>query len=566
MIFLILLAIISQVTSVTWRCSQGCDEPLNENDVYSCVVAGNKDANTIVTEDFYSMFPSEDRNVSFICNFRYYDPSSNHYHSYGCRFGRLSGSTYDFYSSWNSPYKNQILTTYVKTFIHDDEIYMQTIYYSPSNTLLSDVTRLVNVEDYPYLSHSQFLADVGDSYSNSARIYIHDFSTNAVVAPMKFIRNIDLDDTFFDNIYNNGATKVNNELYISSDTFPRGTDVAFGEIEGDLVKLSISCDQHSDVYWNIYFRYYYPTYHNGFNYGCYLVQYMGIDKNNDNIIYIGTHSYRDKLECYIKNFELYEFNTMSPIKTSYNKYEQYCIDHFVAFSFNGKNETYIAGANPLEIIHTDRTDCNSFPQGWQQLFTFDNSFETALVTIESNGVGLRCIETFTITYGQPFEEIFTDCGSTLSGAQFPYINITIKLDFSDPIMVPTPMLSLAPTYDPTIKPTSLTPTYVPTIGPASLAPTYDPTIKPTSDISTLAPTIDTNSNSSDDNNDSFYITIIIVLASILVVLILMICVYTIIKCHNCYIRMTANEANSIENNLTSVVATPSAPPKTAALI
>ncbi|OMJ85885.1 hypothetical protein SteCoe_12728 [Stentor coeruleus] len=112
----------------------------------------------------------------------------------------------------------------------------------------------------------------------------------------------------------------------------------------------------------------------------------------------------------------------------FNDSRKYCIDHFIAIKYDGVGGVYIAGAEPDKLIHTKRSDCGTYFQGWVKTIEFDTlNAETLYISHSGSDLGLTCSGTLNWNAKKENMTIFTDCSWSSGGAQFPliYLNVTV---------------------------------------------------------------------------------------------------------------------------------------------
>lgn len=151
-------------------------------------------------------------------------------------------------------------------------------------------------------------------------------------------------------------------------------------------------------------------------------------------------------ESWVKVFTDCGWDETSPVfpfiqvNVSFIKYEQlstsnifndsnvYCIDHFIAIKYDGKGQIFIAGAEPSLLIHTQRSDCGSYFQGWKKAIQFNpENAETLIINYSGTDPSLTCAGSANWSASEEQMKIFTDCSWYFGGAQFPLINLNVEV-------------------------------------------------------------------------------------------------------------------------------------------
>ena len=258
------------------------------------------------------------------------------------------------------------------------------------------------------------------------------------------------------------------------------------------------------------------------------------------------------LDSTLKNFQMLSVNSLNNV---YTNTDTFCIDHFIAFKFDGINKIYIAGAEPSKLIHQNRDDCNGYFQGWKLMFTINHILQNSTITINADDGNIACNFNIKIIKNKYTETIFDTCYWYMSGAQFPIIKVTI-LEFSS--IVPSVVPSIAPSIVPSIAPSivpSIAPSVVPSIAPSvvpSVASSIAPSVVP-SVASSIAPsiapsivpsvTIDFDDSINKNNEKQFdiigkkmFVIIFITLLIFTIIVFFICCICCVVKIHMCYLE------------------------------
>lgn len=107
-----------------------------------------------------------------------------------------------------------------------------------------------------------------------------------------------------------------------------------------------------------------------------------------------------------------------------------CVDHFLALEYNGAGTVSLAGATPNGIVHTNRGDCGSYPQGYTAIGSFPITGVTGSITIKADGSGYgqtNCGGTVTIDVRSSNAWVFQSCSWSAPNTQFPTVVVEVDL-------------------------------------------------------------------------------------------------------------------------------------------
>lgn len=187
----LLFLILKSICSIEWKCVQGCSLPTIETNRMYCQTLGNKNGNEIVSESYYNMMPMPNKNKFFTGVFSYYDSTSSHYQSYGLSVSGVSANSWIYSNTWNTIYKNTMIRVYVNlTHVTDTKIKVDTIFsLFDTEFVIGQSTEYLTYDQptFGYISLAKFRANIGDTYSDTGKIYIYDAYTQHNGEPLNLI-------------------------------------------------------------------------------------------------------------------------------------------------------------------------------------------------------------------------------------------------------------------------------------------------------------------------------------------------------------------------------------------
>lgn len=326
---LLLLYNLKLCNSVEWKCAEGCNIPTLESNRIYCQSLGNKNNNVIMSTSYYDMMPTATEYKFFTGVFSYYDSTSTHYHSYGLGVTGVNANSGIYSSDWNTIYKNTMIKVYIKiSYVSPTEVKVETTYslFDTGVVIGTDTSSITSSsERFGYIGTAKFSADIGDTYSDTGRIYIYDAYTQHNGKQLYFapIASLSPNDSMFQPLYGGGAIIQNNMMYLSSVNMLYNTDFYLNVANraGKILRYDVQCIEYNNVYWGFGIAPGYGSYHNGFNGNCWIPNEVLISiPNNLPRMRISTYPgiENGRIECTLKNFQLLDTVSNTPTITPTN--------------------------------------------------------------------------------------------------------------------------------------------------------------------------------------------------------------------------------------------------------
>lgn len=181
----------------------------------------------------------------------------------------------------------------------------------------------------------------------------------------------------------------------------------------------------------------------------------------------------------------------------------WCIDHLLRAEVVA-GVVRVGGTHPNGVVHTNRPDCGSFPQGFFTVgFADPNAYSSLSVEYYVDRNGYCGCTMLVSTPSARTEQLCTRCVFGAGGIEIRLLVVIVRgvPKTTSPSRAPTTPPTRVPTRVPTRLPTHI-PTLTPTRSPTS-SPSFFPTLPPTSSP-TATPTSFFDSSSSESRFDTSF--------------------------------------------------------------
>lgn len=304
--------------SIDWKCLQSCDSPVLDidNGIY-CKTLGSKSGNEISAVNYYDLMPSQGQFKYFTSVFKYVD-GSNYYHSYGMYITGVSESSDIYGGSGSAIYRNTKIKLYVKiSYISSSSVSVDTTFsiLETGQIIGQTINRVYNSDRFGFIKNAQIVAEIGDSYSNTAKIYVYDRYTKLNGFPVLYTKNvIPLNSPILNSLIVHNAKIIDDYIFISFEYIPYNISIYLNYSgNSQYLKYDTQCNKFDNVYWGFIGAPSEAT-NTAVNENCIKTYQILLNIPTERPrMWISTYPgiTNSKIECKLKNFKLLT-NSLSP--------------------------------------------------------------------------------------------------------------------------------------------------------------------------------------------------------------------------------------------------------------